>query len=259
MGGIGLETSYDSLKHQLFHHPLYEEIRSLESLQVFMEHHSVCVWDFMVLVKSLQHELTGSSFPWVPVQQTTFARFMNEIVLDEETDIGPEGKPISHFEWYLKAMDEVGANTLPIRKFLSLIQSGKSCSEAHKEAKMPLNTLEHCQFILDVCKMPLPIRISIFYHSRESLIPYMFEGITAVLKKNQLPCPWLLQYLERHMQCDAEVHGPLAEKMYENYCGHFHSAERLMIEQYTTEAFNQRIKLWNKIGAELRSTAGISS
>lgn len=96
-------------------HRLYGAIRSPESLRIFAEHHVVCVLDFMALLKSLQRELTCVSVPWAPTADPASARLIQSIVLDEETDVRADGRVTSHFAWYLEAMDEVGADTAPIR------------------------------------------------------------------------------------------------------------------------------------------------
>ena len=36
------------------------------------------------------------------------ARLIQSIVLDEETDVREDGRVLSHFAWYLEAMEEIG-------------------------------------------------------------------------------------------------------------------------------------------------------
>ena len=244
-----MPTAYDPQKHQLVDHPLYSKINTLPALQQFMAHHVICVWDFMLLVKSLQQSLTCCTLPWAPVEKPEFARFMNEIVLDEETDIGPDGTPISHFAWYLRAMDEVGANSRPIQHLITALQNGNSVAQAQKAAQLPEATIEHAQFTLGVCNMPLPVRVSVFYHAREALIPLMFDRITQILKENNLHCPWLIAYLERHMQCDEEVHGPLVKAMLDYYCTDLDTQSAFLVDSYTHEALAQRVKLWDNVAS----------
>lgn len=105
---------------QLLNHPIYAEVGSLSRLREFMQIHVFAVWDFMSLVKRLQSELTSNSLPWMPAVKSRIARFANEVVLGEESDLGPDGKPVSHFELYLRAMDEVGADTTLVRGFMEL-------------------------------------------------------------------------------------------------------------------------------------------
>lgn len=112
-----LQNTLSSLRYALLNHPIYAEVNSLSRLREFMQMHVFAVWDFMSLVKRLEGELTSNSLPWTPPHSARLARFTNEVILGEETDLGPDGTPISHFELYLRAMDEVGADTTPIRSF----------------------------------------------------------------------------------------------------------------------------------------------
>ena len=85
----------------LCNHPVYGMIEDPEAMCLFMRSHVFAVWDFMSLLKALQRSLTCTQHPWVPVQDSTSARLINEIVLEEETDEIRTGFYISHFELYL--------------------------------------------------------------------------------------------------------------------------------------------------------------
>ncbi|MDJ0692270.1 MAG: DUF3050 domain-containing protein [Xenococcaceae cyanobacterium MO_188.B32] len=47
-------------------HPIYRQLNNLTAIQIFMRSHIFAVWDFMTLLKTLQHRLTGLSLPWLP-------------------------------------------------------------------------------------------------------------------------------------------------------------------------------------------------
>ena len=74
------------LRNELLGHPIYRRIDSLNALHVFMQHHVFAVWDFMSLLKALQRRLCCIDVPWLPPANHLAARFINEIVLGEESD-----------------------------------------------------------------------------------------------------------------------------------------------------------------------------
>lgn len=93
-------------------HPVHAAVATLDHLRVFMEHHVWAVWDFMNLVKAIQHRYASTVIPWTPRGEATVRRFVNEIVLEEESDSHPVGDGFcSHFELYIWSMDEVRART----------------------------------------------------------------------------------------------------------------------------------------------------
>ena len=51
----------DSLHTKLINHPIYDNINTTANLKLFMERHVWAVWDFMVLLKSLQYKLTDTN------------------------------------------------------------------------------------------------------------------------------------------------------------------------------------------------------
>ncbi len=99
-------------KQALAPHQMYSAISSLDHVRTFMETHVFAVWDFMCLLKALQRALTCTETPWIPRGDAATRRLINEIVLSEESDLLSDGTYASHFELYLTAMEEAGAETL---------------------------------------------------------------------------------------------------------------------------------------------------
>jgi hypothetical protein len=118
-----IELRLMPLRKELAAHPLYQRIRTLGHVRVFMESHVFAVWDFMSLLKVLQRALTCVDLPWVPTPFPVSRRFVNEIVLGEESD-EYQGRPTSHFEVYLEAMEQVKADTRAIRHVVSGARQG---------------------------------------------------------------------------------------------------------------------------------------
>jgi hypothetical protein len=131
-----LQNTVNPLRSALLNHPIYAEVNSLIKLREFMQMHVFAVWDFMSLVKRLERELTSNSLPWTPPRSARLARFTNEVILGEETDLGPDGT-ISHFELYLRAMDEVGADTTLIRRFTAQVSLGESWEKLLEDFDLP--------------------------------------------------------------------------------------------------------------------------
>jgi Protein of unknown function (DUF3050) len=119
-----LRATVAPLREVLLNHPIYREVNSLNRLRKFMQQHVFAVRDFMSLVKRLQSELTSSRLPWTPPARAQIARFANEVVLGEESDLDPDGKPTSHFDLYLQAMDDIGADSTKMRSFIAQLELG---------------------------------------------------------------------------------------------------------------------------------------
>jgi hypothetical protein len=207
-----METLKNVLEIQsnLARHPLFKDLTTVPNVRLFMESHVWAVWDFMSLLKRLQLDLTSVSLPWKPSPYSSqIVRLINEIVLGEESDLDLAGKPTSHFELYIKAMDEIGADTRPIRSFLKDGDFNHMPPHAQAFVKETLDVALHGDVIAVAAS---------FFYGREKVIPGMFEGIVSVLKSQNIPCPTLIYYLDRHIHLDGEEHGPMSEKCLGELC-----------------------------------------
>ena len=145
-------TGVPELKKRLDHHPVYGSVHTIDDLRCFMEHHVYSVWDFMSLLKYLQRGMAPAGVPWMPTGDaavTSAQRFINEIVLGEETDDGlpdAKGKPtfVSHFDLYIGAMEEVGADTAPVKAFLKSVQRN-GIEKALKTSRVPEPACDSCE------------------------------------------------------------------------------------------------------------------
>lgn len=195
----------NSLSQELSHHPLYAHLTTHENIRFFMERHVFAVWDFMSLLKSLQIKLTCTTLPWRPSPYPAeVVRLINEIVLGEESDIDQEGKPCSHFELYLTAMKEVGADTTGITRYLETLDPQFIPEDCH-------------DFVMRNIELALKgsateVAASFFY-GREKLVPEMFIPMVEVLEREHIEAPTLIYYLKRHIEVDGGDHGPKA-----SYC-----------------------------------------
>ena len=204
----------DQKKTELSAHPIFSEIHSLSVLQRFMESHVFAVWDFMSLTKRLQRDLTCTHLPWLPPRDPQAARLINEIVLGEESDDRPAQGHYSHFELYLDAMREIGASTAAVERFVALQQEGVSYNVALQSVDVDPAAAQFVRHTLHTAlHAPGHSVAAAFLHGRESVIPQMFQRILDDWGIGIEQAPTFRYYLERHIEVDAEDHGPAAEKL----------------------------------------------
>lgn len=249
-----LQAALSSKRAALLAHPMYAQINSIEDFQCFMEQHIFAVWDFMSLLKALQRALTCVEVPWAPKGSPVTRRFINEIVLGEESDLDSNGKVLSHFEMYLEAMQQIGANTLPIHQLTEWLSYGKTLDEALYQLDIREETRAFVRYTFEIINSGQLHKIAaLFTFGREDLIPDMFiEILREMQNQGQANIDKLLYYLERHIEVDGGDHGPISLKMMEEICG-----TDLVKWQEATEvslvALEKRYQLWDGVKAKLEA------
>jgi hypothetical protein len=211
-----LARTLEPLRRALRDHSVYRRLDSLASLRVFMEAHVFAVWDFMSLVKTLQQRLTCVCAPWLPPNDPVSARLINEIVLAEESDQVDGGRCGSHFDLYLEAMDEVGANSQPIRRFLAALRQGQPMAAALGNTEASSATKAFVLNTMATVERSTHEVAASFLLGREALIPMMFERVLAVT--HETDAPMLNWYLARHIEVDGDEHGPAGWRLLERLC-----------------------------------------
>lgn len=208
-------------KDILLNHPLYKKIQNLEDLRRFLECHVYAVWDFMSLLKALQSKLTSTTTPWLPVGNPEIRYLINEIVLAEETDLTLDGKRQSHYEMYIDAMKDCGANISEIQSFLENVITTRNIFVSIKKSELHPKIKNFLDFTFRVIDEGKPHEIAAaFTFGREDLIPSMFTEILRNFQENfpNADLQKLIYYFERHIELDADEHGPMAMQMIEELC-----------------------------------------
>lgn len=240
------------LRDQVASHDIYRSLETLEQVRLFMENHVFAVWDFMSLVKSLQARLTSVTVPWLASSDHLSRRLINEIVLDEESDEDGQGGYLSHFELYLQAMAQCGANTSRIMTFVEMIRQGETVPKALGRAGAPAPARAFVETTWKILESDSPHGIAAaFTVGREEIVPEMFQSMIGNIRK-RFPerMARFSYYLERHINIDKERHGPMSFKMLERLCG---DDSRRWNEAAETarRALRARITLWNGVREEL--------
>ena len=239
-------------------HPVFGAVQSEAQLRSFMEYHVFPVWDFMSLLKFLQAELAPATWPWMPRPHGDLVRLINDIVTGEESDKLPkshrtETTHASHFDLYLMAMREVGANTTPITEFLSIVRSqGLAAALNHELTPMvpePSRSFMRDTFALLEQGEAHRVAAS-FSFGRENVIPGMFNSLLAKLGIGEERAPIFHYYLKRHAELDGDEHGPAALRLVATLCGNDPAKLAEAIDS-AKAALASRARLWNSVQANL--------
>jgi len=242
-------TTVAPLSKKLESHQVFTNLNTLSELRLFMEHHVFAVWDFMSLLKKLQQIYVPHGSPWVPNPNGNVVRFINEIVMEEESDqsYGSNGESYSsHFEIYLEAMKEVGASTNIIDSFLDQV-----CSDGIEKALnfnlVPEPSKEFMGYTFDLINRGKGHEIAAsFAIGRESIVPIMFKRILEKTNISAEEAPVFHYYLERHAHLDGEHHGPMALRLLDDLCTDNEQKEKEVILEVES-SLEARIKLWDGV------------
>ena len=213
-----------------------------------MEHHVFAVWDFMSLLKMLQARLCCVDVPWMDSVDPQACRFINEIVLAEESDEDGRGGFASHFDLYRRCMKQCGASTTGIDTFLADLRRGIPIQSALASSVVPdavVPFVDHTFKIIeegDLCAIA-----SAFTYGREDLLPDVFQCIVDELNVEAGGHLSDFQYyLERHIGLDGDEHGPMATRLIESLCGSDDSMWKT-VEQTASACLIARRLLWDGI------------
>ena len=244
-----INNSIESQKQMLLQHPLYKKVQTVDDLHRFLENHVYAVWDFMSLLKALQAKLTCTTTPWFATKNPETRYLINEIVLAEESDLTMDGRHQSHYEMYIEAMESCGANTSGIEHFLSEVDSLHNIFVAIKKSDLHPNIKNFLDFTFKVIEEGKVHKIAAaFTFGREDLIPNMFTEILKNFQENfpKTDLSKLIYYFERHIELDADEHGPMAMKMITELCGD-NEQKWAEVEEVSILALEKRIGLWDAI------------
>lgn len=255
------------LQQALNQHPIYENLHTLHDLQLFMQHHVYSVWDFMSVIKYLQQQVAPTQVPWTPQGDGSVRRFINELVLEEESDRGMPTTTVngeetfsSHFELYCRAMQEVGAATQPMLQFIESVEKD-GITQALDQPFVPPASRQFTQTTFKFIAQEKPhVVAAALALGREHIIPEMFRKFLKKMHITPQQAPIFHYYLNRHIHLDEDFHAPLSLRLLQALCGQV-SEKIVEAEQAAQQALQARITFWDGVLAVLqqaRSTGNVN-
>lgn len=218
-----LMTAIDPLSQKIARHPLFSAVKSVADLCRFAQIHVFAVYNFMCLIKALQCQLTGNHHHalWLPPCDYFGCRLLHEIIMEEETDQTPTGNYISHFEWYLAAMQQCGADTQPIKLFIENVRADLSWDAALMGSFIPLPASIFMRTTFKLMRQSVHVTASAFAYGRENITEKMFVPLLAQLKTQcaTSDIDLFISYFQRHIDLDGGKHSGQTQTLVARLCG----------------------------------------
>jgi hypothetical protein len=230
-----------SAYHAAATHSVFGQLTSTDRLAVFMSKHVWAVWDFMSLVKSVQSVLAPQTLPWTPPVDPVLARLINEIVLEEESGFRVDGKVVSHFEFYLHAMRQGGAETQRIEGFLGSLITGTPVDACLGQFAPPA-AARFVRQTLTLAGGTPGERVAAFVFGRGKLIPDVFPILSEHLPGANIGIDLepFRQHLVRRVDLADDERGPAVLSMLEAW-----AADEEKAGYAALRALQARIDLWD--------------
>ena len=251
-----------SLRAMLLDHPIYAQVACVADLRRFMEDHVFAVWDFMSLLKRLQQDMTCIKVPWFPAGNARAARLINDIVIGEETDVGPDGSYVSHLDLYRRAMADIGASTLQFDRFCGLAQVGVPVEVALVRIGAPPHVQAFVAHTMALANSGSTEEVlAAFFYGREDIIPEMFRRLQNTLydtKHDDDRLRHFIYYIDRHIELDGDSHGPKGRELLNDLVANAPDRQARALRA-ACRSINARIGLWNGTMSKLRANRSVAA
>lgn len=241
---------------QLTNHTLYPTINTFKRIQAYMEYDVFTTWDCMCLIKQLYGKLTTVTAPWLPPEDAYSAALMNSIIGEEETDLCADGiNYASHFEIYIDAMQQAGANTSCITEYIQALKKGLSMTKALELCGTKSFVQKYVKATLSYFDLETHQLAAGFAFGREAIAPVMFVAIIKHLNNKEFDFDrtklnGIIYFCERHINLDTSDHFPKMLKMLNNLCG-TDRKKWLEVEEIAFHAANAKLEYFNNMQEDI--------
>ena len=236
------------LSKNISQHTVVGYMKSAKAVQVFLECHVYCVWDFMRLLESVRESLLCDVDPIWRFARKPEAVYEIRTLLREEEAIEISGGYMGHFELYLDVMRSMGADLRSLEVFLDVVY--KESLEAGLELSLLTSEVRALiQHSNEVCSGELPQKVGALVWGYEALILPSYAMLHAQAQFKADLSVWAT-YLELYI-ASAVRRRPAAERLFEQTCGSNPSSlERAAIA--ARKSLECRVGLLDAVERELR-------
>ncbi len=211
---IGVKPLVDGITQ----HKLFGAINSIARLRRFTEIHVYAVWDFICLLKALQRKLTSQHLFWSPPNNPLSCYLVNTLVAEEESDCIENHRYSSHFELYLQAMQQCGADIHGIRQFIASIHPDQSLASLLAINNLPKPAQRFIQDTFEITEKESHFIAASLAFARELITSSMFTQLLNAIEPlddSSYSLQLFKLYLKRHIERDSGQ----AQRLITTLCG----------------------------------------
>ena len=184
-------------------------------------------------------------YSWVPYKTPKLTRLINEIVLEEESDLIDDA-PTSHFMYYYHSIKSMGIKTDHIHKFITDLHNQLHYNELINQSYLPKAAKTFMDSTYEVLQQSVLEVAATFAFGRESLVPSLFIPIVEQLSQtnNDQLSPFIT-YLKRHIELDGEFHAQLAFNLVSELA--LTDQDWKKVKTSAQQSLKSRLKFWDDI------------
>lgn len=241
-----IRNTLKPMRVRLLAHEVYLQLEVLDDLREFMEHHVFAVWDNLSQLKALQNCISNPTEFWTPSEEPVSNRIINEMVTEEESDTDGNGGYISHFELYRNAMQQAGAKSYMIDRFLVLLQEEEDLEKALDKIRMPESIKNYLRLNWEISQCEKPHKIAAAYFlGRDDVVSELLHRIDGhLLEHHGKDLTLFKDYLLRHTRIDQQEHNQRITDVMTELCGD-DDQKWQEAEDAAKEALEARYALWD--------------
>lgn len=242
-------------KENLFKHKIYGQVNDITKTKLFMESHVFGLWDYLTMLKSLQRDLAARKINFLDKDMPNLPYLINQIVLNECVDEEGSREYLSAlgiYQLYIKAMEEIGADIMPISYFVDCLKSNWYWKEALEDTKkkyrnIPNTTYSYLEHNLEVIENSQCHEVAgVFFFSRED-IHSKFANFIKVLQEKDMNITNLRNYLQKHIEDDGETKNPILGEYILNLLCNDDAMKWKETELAVIKAIKERQVFWDGI------------